>query len=203
MQWPGFRWDSDGQRGRGLLRGAKPFEGGGTINQQQQERRRVRGIYKDVVLDQPTCGHCDEFTSTLPRQTTSLYHGPVVINLPGRPASWGIARPENLFRPGGTHFISHSICSAPLPSPCLSHHHSLYYLISSGTILGSGLSQKHSHILQKFWSHPDAGIFQRGLDLYEHCMKGSTLQVQVQHTSSEPVRPGGEAEWRQRLDSQR
>lgn len=74
----------------------------------------MQGIYKDVVLGQPTCGHCDEFASTLPRQTTSLYHGPVVINLPGRPASWGIARPENLFRPGGTHFISHSICSVTL-----------------------------------------------------------------------------------------
>lgn len=77
----------------------------------------MQGIYKDVVLGQPTCGHCDEFTSTLPRQTTSLYHGPVVINLPGRPASWGIARPENLFRPGGTHFISHSICSVALSLP--------------------------------------------------------------------------------------
>lgn len=99
----------------GVWWGAKPFGGcgGETINQQQQ-KWRVQGIYKDVVLGQPTCGHCDEFTSTLPRQTTSLYHGPVVINLPGRPASWGIARPENLFRPGGTHFISHSICSVTI-----------------------------------------------------------------------------------------
>jgi len=95
----------------------------------------VQGIYKDVVLGQPTCGHCDEFTSTLPRQTTSLYHGPVVINLPGRPGSWGIARPENLFRPGGTHFISHSICSIPLPlSASTCHHRSLYYLINSSSI---------------------------------------------------------------------
>lgn len=98
------------------MRGGKPFGGGGTINQHQRERR-VRGIYIDVVLGQPTCGHRDEFTSTLPRQTTSLYYGPVVINLPRRPASWGIARPENLFRPGGTHFISHSICSTTNPSP--------------------------------------------------------------------------------------
>lgn len=50
----------------------------------------------------------------------------MVINLPGRPASWGIARPENLFRPGGTHFISHSICSFTLSfSLCLSH--SVYF----------------------------------------------------------------------------
>lgn len=115
--WAGWPWSAEvgnGEQGQTIWRGAG---GGWTINQHQQEQR-VQGIYKDV-LGQPTCGHCDEFTSALPRQTTSLYHGPVVINLPGRPVSWGIARPENLFRPGGTHFISHSICSFTL-SPSLS-----------------------------------------------------------------------------------
>lgn len=127
--WAGLRWSVG--VGNGMVSRAKPFGegwggvgGGWTINQHQQEQR-VQGIYKDV-LGQPTCGHCDEFASTLPRQTTSLYHGPVVINLPGRPASWGIARPKKLFRPGGTHFISHSICSFTLSfSLCLSH--SVYF----------------------------------------------------------------------------
>lgn len=66
------------------------------------------------MLGPSTCGHSDEFTSALPRQTTSLCQDLVVINLPLEADGLGLARPENLFRPGGTHFISHSICSSTL-----------------------------------------------------------------------------------------
>lgn len=95
------------------------------------------GIYKDVVLAQPTCGHCDEFTSTLPRQTTSLYHGPVVINLPGRPQHPG-GSPDQRIYSGLEVPISLAIQSVQYPSLPLSvstcHHHSLYHLINSSFV---------------------------------------------------------------------